>query len=80
MNPKCRAQLDAARQEAGRGPMSEALASQIDSRLRATMRRLARSDQDWQSYSPDQRMLMAGIAEERVCVALRAERIGRSGK
>ena len=31
----------------------------IDDRMRATMRRMARTDPNWQSYSADQRLLMA---------------------
>lgn len=56
MNPKCRAQLNQAR---GR-PLTDAQAAEIERRLSATMRRLARDDpQQWMATSADQRMLRA---------------------
>lgn len=59
MNPKCRAQLNAARQSAGGKALTDAQAKSIDDRMSATMRRLARQDPHWQSYTPDQRLLLA---------------------
>lgn len=59
MHPNCRAQLNNARLAAGGKPLTDAQAANIDARMRGTMRRLARIDQKWQTYTPDQRMLMA---------------------
>lgn len=59
MNPKCRNQLNAARIAAGGKSLTDAQARAIDERMQATMRRLARQDQAWQSYPPDQRVLLA---------------------
>ena len=60
MHPQCRAQLNAARQAAGGKPLSDAQAAAIDARLSATMRRLARQDQQtWMATPPDQRLLLA---------------------
>lgn len=59
MNPKCRTQLNAARQSAGGKALTDAQAKSIDDRMSDTMRRLARRDPHWQSYTPDQRLLMA---------------------
>jgi hypothetical protein len=59
MNPKCRAQLSAARVAAGGKALTDAQAQAIDARMSGTMRRLARSDPQWQSYPADQRLLLA---------------------
>lgn len=59
MNPKCRNQLNAARIAASGKSLTDAQARAIDERMQATMRRLARQDQAWQSYPPDQRVLLA---------------------
>ena len=59
MHPKCRAQLNAARVQAGGKNLTDAQAAAIEARLSATMRRLARSDPAWQGYPADQRMLLA---------------------
>lgn len=59
MNPKCRAQLTAARVSAGGKALTDAQAKAIDDRMSATMRRLARTDQNWQAYPADQRLLLA---------------------
>lgn len=59
MNPKCRNQINAARIAAGGKSLTDAQARAIDERMQATMRRLARQDQAWQSYPPDQRVLLA---------------------
>ena len=58
MNPRCRAQLNSARVAAGGKPLSNAQVKNIDDRMRATMRRLARTDPAWQTYTADQRMLL----------------------
>lgn len=59
MNPKCRNQINAARMAAGGKSLTDAQARAIDERMQGTMRRLARQDQNWQSYPPDQRVLLA---------------------
>lgn len=60
MNPKCRAQLNAARTAAGGAPLTDAQAAAIETRLSATMRRLAQQDvTQWRAMPPDQRMLLA---------------------
>lgn len=60
MNPKCRAQLNAARTAAGGAPLTDAQAAAIEARLSATMRRLAQQDvTQWRAMPPDQRMLLA---------------------
>jgi hypothetical protein len=59
MNPRCRAQLSAARVAAGGQPLTDAQAGAIDARMSATMRRLARTDPNWQGYPADQRLLLA---------------------
>lgn len=55
MNPKCISQVAAA---AGRA-LTKAEINGIDDRLNATMRSLARTDPDWQSYPPDARVQIA---------------------
>lgn len=80
MNPKCRTQISAARVAAGGKPLTDAQARAIDDRMQATMRRLARQDQDWQSYPADQRVMLAAqqsaqdIAEEAARKVANAER------
>jgi hypothetical protein len=59
MNPKCVAQLNAARLADGRNPLSGGQIDAIEGRMREAMRRLARTDKDWQTYTTDQRMLLA---------------------
>jgi len=59
MNPKCRQQISAARVAAGGKALTDAQARAIDDRMQATMRRLARQDQNWQTYPADQRILLA---------------------
>lgn len=59
MNPKCRTQISAARVAAGGKALTDAQARAIDDRMQATMRRLARQDQNWQTYPADQRILLA---------------------
>ena len=59
MHPKCRAQINAARSAQGRGPLTAAQAQAIDDRMVGTMRRLARTDPQWGSYSRDQRLMLA---------------------
>ena len=73
MNPKCRQQINAARVSAGGKPLTDAQVHAIDDRMQATMRRLARQDQNWQSYPADQRVMLAAqqaaqdLADEAVC-------------
>jgi hypothetical protein len=51
--------LNSARAAAGGTPLTDAQAKAIDDRMSATMRRLARTDQNWQGYPADQRLLLA---------------------
>lgn len=51
--------LNSARAAAGGNPLTDAQAKAIDDRMSATMRRLARTDQNWQGYPADQRLLLA---------------------
>jgi len=64
MHPKCRQQINAAQLAQGRNPLTPAGVQAIDDRMRATMRRMARTDPNWQSYSADQRLLMAAQQAE----------------
>ncbi|MBP7947938.1 MAG: hypothetical protein KA191_18025 [Verrucomicrobia bacterium] len=59
MNPKCRAALNQTRQAAGGRPLTDAQAQAIEDRIKATAKRLAYSDQQWRTYSADQRTLKA---------------------
>lgn len=80
MNPKCRQQISAARVAAGGKALTDAQARAIDDRMQATMRRLARQDQSWQTYPADQRVMLAAqqsaqdIAEEAARKVANAER------
>lgn len=57
MHPNCRQQLNNARAASGRQPMTPAQEAAIEARLSGAMRQLARTDPNWRSLSPDQRML-----------------------
>lgn len=59
MNPKCRTQINAARVAAGGRALTDAQAKAIDDRMAATMRQMARTDPNWQTYAADQRVLLA---------------------
>jgi hypothetical protein len=59
MHPRCRQNLNAARVQAGGKPLTDAQAAAIDARLSSTMRQFARTDPQWQTYTTDQRMLLA---------------------
>lgn len=59
MNRKCIAQLNSARAAAGGQPLTAAQIKNIDDRMNATMRRLARTDPNWQTLAPDQRLIVA---------------------
>ncbi len=73
MNPKCRTQLNAARVQAGGKPLTDAQAANIEGRMRNTMRQLARTDQAWQTYPADQRMLL-GAQQAAADIAAEAAR------
>lgn len=80
MTPKCRAQLNAARAQSGQPPLSDAQVREIESRLSATMRRLARTDPEWQTYPPDARLQIAGqqaMADVKAEAARRVENAQR---
>ncbi len=59
MNPRCVQALNSARVAAGGKPLTAAGIKAIDDRMAATMRRLARTDPNWQGYPADQRLLLA---------------------
>lgn len=59
MNPKCRTQINAARVAAGGRPLTDGQVKAIDDRMAATMRQMARTDPNWQTYAADQRVLLA---------------------
>jgi hypothetical protein len=59
VNPRCIQALNSARAAAGGQPMTPAGIKAIDDRMSATMRRLARTDPNWQALTPDQRLLAA---------------------
>ncbi len=62
MKPKCREAVKAAAAEIGRGGITDAEIAAIDSRMRAKMRELAGTDENWQTYSADQRVSLAAEA------------------
>lgn len=78
MNPKCRAQLNSARVAAGGKPLTDAQAANIDSRMRATMRRLAYADPQWRGYSADQRLLVAAQTAAQDIAAEAARKIANA--
>jgi hypothetical protein len=60
VNPKCRTQLNQARQQAGGAPLTDAQAAAIENRLRAAGRMLAAKDPDaWRALPADERTLLA---------------------
>jgi hypothetical protein len=59
MHPNCRQQVNAALAAQGRNALTPAREAAIDARMSATMRRLARTDPNWQALSRDQRMMAA---------------------
>ena len=73
MNPKCRLQLNNARAVAGRQPMTAGQEAAIETRLSRAMRQLARTDPNWRSLTPDQRML-AGAQRAAQDIAAEAAR------
>lgn len=78
MLAKCAAAVQAAAQAMGRAKLTDAQLRQIDERLSATMRRLARQDRArWSALSADQRLTEAGkaaVAELQAEAALKAQR------
>jgi len=59
MKPDCVTAVQEAAQKMGRAPLTRAQLSAIDDRLSATMRRLARTDAEWQAKSLDERVATA---------------------
>lgn len=62
---RCRLAVNSGRQSRGLAPLSDAQVKAIDDRMAATMRRLARSDPQWQAKTPDIRMVEAAQAAMR---------------
>ncbi len=66
MTPRCRQAVQAAAAAAGRRPLTANQLDSIDSRIRASMKQLARTDPTWQAKSADQRLgegAQAAVAE-----------------
>ncbi|WP_019652267.1 hypothetical protein [Variovorax atrisoli] len=62
MKPNCVTAVQEAAKKLGRNALTAAQLQAIDDRINATMRRLARSDPDWQAKSTDQRVIEAAQA------------------
>jgi len=75
VNPRCIQALNSARAAAGRQPMTPAQIKSIDDRMRATMRQLARTDPQWQSLTPDQRLLRAAQTAQTEIAAEAARKV-----
>lgn len=76
MTPQCRASVNAAAAQMGRGPLTDAQVKAIDDRISATMRRLARDDPGaWAGLSRDQRMQQAAEAAMRDIQAEAARKV-----
>lgn len=76
MTPQCRASVNAAAAQLGRGPLTDAQVKAIDDRISATMRRLARDDPGaWAGLSRDQRMQQAAEAAMRDIQAEAARKV-----
>ena len=59
IHPDCIAAIQAAAKAIGRDKLTKSQLDDIDTRLQRTMRQLARTEQDWQTFTPDQRLSMA---------------------
>lgn len=76
MTPQCRASVNAAAAQLGRGPLTDAQVKAIDDRISATMRRLARDDPGaWAGLSRDQRMQQAAESAMRDIQAEAARKV-----
>ncbi|WP_418122245.1 hypothetical protein [Variovorax sp. 160MFSha2.1] len=62
MKPTCIQAVQEAAKKLGRNALTAAQLQAIDDRIAATMRRLARTDPDWQAKSTDQRVIEAAQA------------------
>ena len=62
MKPNCVTAVQEAAKKLGRNALTAAQLQAIDDRINATMRRLARTDPDWQAKSTDQRVIEAAQA------------------
>lgn len=62
MNPRCRLAVNTARQGRGAKPLTDSQVKAIDDQMSATMRRLARTDPNWQQLSADMRVITAAKA------------------
>ena len=62
MKPNCVTAVQEAAKKLGRAPLTAAQLQAIDDRISATMRRLARTDPEWQTKSTDQRVTEAAEA------------------
>ncbi len=62
MNPRCILSVNSARQTRGQKPLTQGQIDRIDADMSATMRRLARTDPNWQQLSADMRVITAAKA------------------
>jgi hypothetical protein len=70
MKPQCIQAVQAVAQKLGRNPLTKAQIAAVDTRIAATMRMLARTEEGWQGLSPDARVQMAA---ERALEDIQAE-------
>lgn len=75
---RCRLAVNAGRQSRGLAPLTDAQVKNIDDRMSATMRRLARSDPQWQAKTPDMRMIEAADAAMRDINAEAARKVANA--
>lgn len=78
MHPNCKQQINAARAAQGRNSLTPAQEAAIDARMSAKLRQLARTDENWQSYSRDQRYLLAAQAAQQDLAAEAARKIANA--
>lgn len=78
MHPNCKQQINAARAAQGRNGLTAAQEAAIDSRMSAKLRQLARTDENWQSYSRDQRYLLAAQAAQQDLAAEAARKVANA--
>ena len=78
MHPNCKQQINAARAAQGRNGLTAAQEAAIDSRMSAKLRQLARTDENWQSSSRDQRYLLAAQAAQQDLAAEAARKVANA--
>lgn len=78
MHPNCKQQINAARAAQGRNSLTAAQEAAIDARMSAKLRQLARTDENWQSYSRDQRYLLAAQGAQADLAAEAARKVANA--